>query len=123
MVKISNQTGAANLFETIGVLAIVATLTIGGFSLYSSAIAKAKRVMINDIPREKYREDIVFGPYKMEQLFPDDSNNTHIFLGEKCLNDFSCRRSFCGQIEIVSENEVYVRLKNLTHCIKNMATY
>ena len=121
MKKISQK--GITLFETLTVLFIGAVLTAGSFGLYSVASAKIKDVMINNLPREKYVADVVFGPYTMEQIFPEDGDNAHIFLGDKCLDDFSCRRSFCGQIEVVSATEVYVRLKNLTHCIKNMADY
>lgn len=118
----NTQKGIA-LFETIAALAIGAIIAIGGFGLYSAASAKIKDALINNLPREQYYEDIIFGPYTIKQIFPEDNKNAHIFLGDKCLDDFSCRRSFCGQIEIKSEREVYVHLKNLNHCIKNMADY
>ena len=118
----ANQTGAT-FFETLAILGIGAILAIGGFGLYSAASAKVKEVMINNLPREYSYDDIVFGPYSIKQIFPENDENTHIFLGDKCLDDFSCRRSFCGQIEIISDDEVYVHLKNLSHCIKNMSEY
>lgn len=118
-----NAQKGITLFETIAALSIGAILAIGGFGLYSAASAKIKDVMINNLPRERHYDDVIFGPYTMEQIFPEDNHNAHIFLGDKCMDDFSCRRSFCGQIEVISEREVYVRLKNLTHCIKNMADY
>lgn len=114
-----NQTGSS-LFETIAVLGIGAIMAIGGFGLYSAASAKVKEVMINKLPREHAYDEVVFGPYTINQIFQEDGENAHIFLGDKCLDDFSCRRSFCGQIEVISDTEVYVHLKNLSHCIQNM---
>ena len=122
MLHFINQKGAS-LFEAAGVLAICAILAIGGFGLYSAASAKIKEVMISNLPRETYHKDLVFGPYTVEQIFPEDGKSAHIFLGDQCLDDFSCRRSFCGQIEIISDQEIYVHIKNLSHCIKDLAVY
>ena len=118
----TNQHGASVL-ETMATLAIGGMLAVGGFGLYSAASAKVRETMINNLPKENIYDDIVFGPYSINQIFQENDKNAHIFLGDKCTDNFSCRRSFCGQIEIVSDNEVYVHIKNLSHCIKNMADY
>ena len=122
MFKHINQAGYS-IFETLAVLTIGGMMAVGGFGLYSAAAAKVKDAMINNLPRDNPYEDIVFGPYNINQVFPENGENAHIFLGDKCVDDFSCRRSFCGQIEVISQKEVYVHIKNLSHCIKNMTDY
>ena len=122
MLKVCNQKGVS-LLEMTAVIIIGCLITSGIFGLFSSAMAKAKLVSSYSLPKSKSYEEITFGPYSIDQVFPEANKNAHIFLGDACINDFSCRRSFCGQIEIRKKDEVYVHIKNLTHCIKHLATY
>ncbi len=115
-----NQKGNS-LFETMAAIAIGAVLTMVGVSVYSKAMAKAKVVAATYLPEESSHPEFVLGPYDLSQFFPEANKNSHIFLGDECIDDLVCRRSFCGQVEIKDHKFVYVHVRNVTHCITQLA--
>ena len=122
MKALQTQQSGYSLLEIAGVLVITAVMTLGFFSLYTKAVSKALAGSSSNVSFFEYSPNITFGPYLAEQIF-FDKNQSKIFLGEKCASDFSCRRSFCGQFEIKNKNEIYLHLKDLDHCITNLAKY
>ncbi len=117
-----NQFGMT-LFESLSVLVIAAILTFGAISFYTSASSRAKAVAATyEMPKENAR-NMVFGPFKTSQIFRGNQRGVNVFLGDMCKDNFSCRRSFCGEVEIKNQEEVYVHIKDLSHCITKLAKY
>lgn len=122
MKSVSTHQKGHSLAEIAGVLIIVVILTAGFFSLYTKAVSKAQANSHNNISYFEYMPNITFGPYMAKQIF-FNKDQSITFLGEKCANNLSCNRTFCGQFEIKNKNEVYIHMKDLNHCISNMAKY
>jgi len=117
-----NQFGTS-LFEIICVLAIASVLTFGVISLYTAASSRAKVAASTYELKKEAADAMVFGPYKAAQVFQKNENGFNIFLGDACKDNFSCKRSFCGEIEVKNKEEVYIHIKNLSHCITKLAKY
>lgn len=116
-----HQQKGSSLWETIGVIFIITLMGGSAFSLYNKAFSKAKDLSLSYDFQTEEKTDIILGPYKYESIFPEKDKGSYVFIGEQCGKSVSCRHSFCGEITLNTRKEVFIILKDINHCIRELA--